>query len=792
MRLFALLLLLCCSMQSYSQDCNNTLYGSLLDIHDGSVLTGATVIVAQTGVGVLTDLDGNFVISNLCSATYQLQISHPSCSTKAFSILINDDTQKTFKLEHHLESLNEIIVSGKKTNRATKSIYENLVDQQTITTFSSGSLGDALNSISGVSSLNTGNTVVKPMINGLHSSRVLIINNGVQMQDQEWGAEHAPSIDINAVGTLKVIKGAGALQYGGNAIGGVVITSAPKVPLLDSLYGKTIFSGSSNGLGGTVSSSLTRSNQNGFYTAVQGSLKRYGDFNAPNYNLSNTGVFERNIAATIGFNRIDYGVEAYYSLFKNEIGILRASHIGGAEDQVQAIASPVPSIINDFTYNIDAPRQDVTHHLARIKGFKNIENIGLISLQYDYQQNNRLEFDVRRGSNKDKASVDLVLDTQTLTIDVASDISEKFTTKFGIVGSLQTNYANPETGVRRLIPDYDKYSIAGFVSGNYDITQKWVLETGFRFDYTHMNVFKFYRRSFWQDRGYDNQFSDLVVEEIGNQLLVNPKLDFYNPSFTIGSKYSFGLYKLFANYSLSSRAPNASEQFSEGLHHSASRIELGDLQFTSETAHKISLTLQKIGERVNFTITPFATKIDDFILIEPTGIRQTIRGNFQVWEYRQTQAQMYGLDLDANLSLTDNVRIVHQFSLVKGYDKTSNEPLISMPAANTLNSLVYTNPNFNNISIAIQSNYVFRQNEFPNTNFEVVLPDSIQTVDVSTPPSGYHLLNLNITAAIRPDMQVGLYVNNLLNTSYRNYLNRLRYYADDVGRNITLQLKYNY
>ena len=792
MRLFALLLLLCCSMQSYSQDCNNTLYGSLLDIHDGSVLTGATVIVAQTGVGVLTDLDGNFVISNLCSATYQLQISHPSCSTKAFSVLIKDDTQKTFKLEHHLESLNEIIVNGKKTNRATKSIYENLVDQQTITTFSSGSLGDALNSISGVSSLNTGNTVVKPMINGLHSSRVLIINNGVQMQDQEWGAEHAPSIDINAVGTLKVIKGAGALQYGGNAIGGVVITSAPKVPLLDSLYGKTILSGSSNGLGGTVSSSLTRSNQNGFYTAVQGSLKRYGDFNAPNYNLSNTGVFERNIAATIGFNRIDYGVEAYYSLFKNEIGILRASHIGGAEDQVQAIASPVPSIINDFTYNIDAPRQDVTHHLARIKGFKNIENIGLISLQYDYQQNNRLEFDVRRGSNKDKASVDLVLDTQTLTIDVASDISEKLTTKFGIVGSLQTNYANPETGVRRLIPDYDKYSIAGFASGNYDINQKWVLEAGFRFDYTHMNVFKFYRRSFWQDRGYDNQFSDLVVEEIGNQLLVNPKLDFYNPSFTIGSKYSFGLYKLFANYSLSSRAPNASEQFSEGLHHSASRIELGDLQFTSETAHKISLTLQKIGERVNFTITPFATKIDDFILIEPTGIRQTIRGNFQVWEYRQTQAQMYGLDLDANLSLTDNVRFVHQFSLVKGYDKTSNEPLISMPAANTLNSLVYTNPNFNNLSIAIQSNYVFRQNEFPNTNFEVVLPESIQTVDISTPPSGYHLLNLNITAAVRPDMQVGLYVNNLLNTSYRNYLNRLRYYADDVGRNITLQLKYNY
>ena len=307
-----------------------------------------------------------------------------------------------------------------------------------------------------------------------------------------------------------------------------------------------------------------------------------------------------------------------------------------------------------------------------------------------------------------------------------------------------------------------------------------------------MNVFKFYRRSFWEDRGYDNQFSNLVVEEYGNQLLVNPKLDFYNPSFTIGAKFSFGLYKLFTNYSLSSRAPNASEQFSEGLHHSASRIELGDLQFGSEIAHKVSVTLQQKGERFDFTIMPYSNSIDNFILIEPTGIRQTIRGNFQVWEYRQTQAQMYGLDLDASLSLSDNMRFVHQFSLVKGYDKTSNEPLISMPAASTLNSLVYTNPNFKNLSISVQSNYVFRQNEFPNTNFEVTILDTKQTIDISTPPAGYHLLHLNITAAVNPDMQVGLYANNLLNTSYRNYLNRLRYYADDVGRNITLQLKYNY
>ena len=210
--------------------------------------------------------------------------------------------------------------------------------------YSSGSLGDALNSLSGVSSLNTGNTVVKPIVNGLHSSRVVIINNGVRMEDQEWGAEHAPNVDINSVGNLTLIKGAGALQYTGDAVGGVIVAEALKVPVKDSLYGKTMLTAVSNGRGSSITSQLTKSNQNGWYASVQGTLKRFGDFEAPDYVLSNTGIFARNATLQVGLNRFDYGIEAYYSLFKNEIGILRASVTGSARDQIQAINSPRPFI----------------------------------------------------------------------------------------------------------------------------------------------------------------------------------------------------------------------------------------------------------------------------------------------------------------------------------------------------------------------------------------------------------------------------------------------------------------
>jgi iron complex outermembrane receptor protein len=43
------------------------------------------------------------------------------------------------------------------------------------------------------------------------------------MAEQEWGVEHAPNIDVNNFQHIDVIKGASALRYGSDAIGGVVV-----------------------------------------------------------------------------------------------------------------------------------------------------------------------------------------------------------------------------------------------------------------------------------------------------------------------------------------------------------------------------------------------------------------------------------------------------------------------------------------------------------------------------------------------------------------------------------------
>ena len=798
MRIYFLMILLICSFPLLSQDCDYTLRGILTDFHDGTVLEGATIIVAGSERSFVTDSEGKFIIHHLCNETYSIQVSHPFCLTKGFRVSVTRDTFKTFKLEHHLEELNEITINGKVVSNQSRTLQENIINKEELERYSSRSLGDALANLSGVSSLNTGNTVIKPMINGLHSSRIVIINNGVRMEDQEWGAEHAPNVDVNSISKLTLIKGAGALQYSGDAIGGVIIAEASKVPFKDSIYGKTQLGVGSNGRGMFFNSELIKSYDTGWYTALQGSIKQFGDFEAADYNLSNTGIYERNALLKFGLNTYDIGFEALYSFFKNEIGILKASHVGSAQDLLRAIESDQPLVINEFTYDIDTPKQDVTHHLARIKAYKRLGGLGKVKFQYDYQKNNRLEFDIRRGADRGKASLDLELDTHTLRLDLDAKTSNQSNLKVGFMGSYQKNFAR-NTGVRRLIPDYDKYDLGAYIIGDYQANEEWLFEIGARFDFTKMDVFKFYRTSFWESRNYNQQFSELVVEDFGSQILTNPKLDFNNGSGTLGIVKSFDeKHTLYFNYSLTSRIPNPSELFSEGLHHSASRIELGDLSFNSEIGHKLSFTLERKEDKFSYSINPFINNISDFILIEPVSTTSTIRGTFQVWEYRQTNAQLLGVDLNATYVFNEQMQFNHQLSIVKGQDKTQNEALINMPPVNTTNEIVYYNNKFNNLRLALQSEYVFRQNEFPNTNFEVYIPntESYVEVDVSTPPPAYHLINFNSSIDFdfseRSILTLGFQVTNLLNVSYRNYLNRMRLFADDLGRNFLLNIKLKY
>ena len=796
--MFCIAFIILTSIIGYSQECKSILSGQVVDYHNKTPLDEATIYILENEFRSSTNADGKFEIPNICSGNYTLEVSHPECRTILLDVKVDGDTKVDIKLEHHLEQLDEVKVIGNILRDKTNSAQEETLNLNTLENYSAGNLGDALKEIGGVSTLNTGANIVKPAIHGLNGSRVLILNDGVRMQDMEWGAEHAPTIDINSAGSVSVIKGASALQYGGDAIGGVIVAEQAKVPSKDTIYGKTILSGVSNGRGGNIVSELTKAYESGWFVKGQGSYKRMGDNEAPDYVLSNTGVKEIAASLQLGKHEFTWGWDARYSYFNTEIAILRASHIGNVDDLIRSINSGEPEIIRPFTYELQNPRQDVTHHLGKLKFYKRFEGLGKWNVQYDFQSNRRFEYDIRRGGRDNIPSIDLKLTTHTLSTDFKWDTKDDLNILVGLMGRYQDNFANPDTGVRRLIPDYEKIDFGSFLIGEYRVSNQFLVDAGIRYDYNKIDAFKFYRTSRWEERGYDEDFQDLVVEDLGTQLLVNPVLDFHNISATIGGKYlSLDGTQIKLNYAMSSRAPNPSELFSEGLHHSAARIELGDLRITNETSHKITTTLEKDFSNWGILLEPYANWIQNFIVLEPSGVEFTVRGSFPVWEYRQTNARLLGVDFSAYSYWTDHWSTNHKFSLVKGQDTATNTPLINIPAANTRNSVTFTVPKWNGFEASFESQYVFRQNETPD-NIVVFSPEQQEDVvlEINTPPDAYHLLafrsKMEFPISNKTKLTTSLSINNLLNTNYRDYLNRQRLFADDLGRNFTLQLKLNY
>lgn len=742
--------------------------------------------------------DGSFIIRNIPNGPAKVLITYVGYKPIDTIIAVNGNLEINFKMKQKNEQLDEIVVKH-KNNYFNHSVSEQKIKEKTIEKFSSQSLGNLLKEVPGVSVLKSGNTVVKPVINGLHSSRVAIFNNNVKLEDQQWGMEHAPNFDVNAAGKITVLKGASALQYGGDAIGGIVIIE-PFSTKKDTLFGKTIMTMESNGRGGTISSSLHKGNFCDWSWNAQGSFKYYGDREAPDYTLSNTGNREANFSGDLKYIGKKFDFAAYYSLYSATIGILSASHIGNVNDLYNSINNQTPSVTDDFTYSIKNPKQKVQHHLAKLNYNYYFKDGQTLALQYAFQFNNRKEFDLRTGVSDSKPALDLNLLTHTVNADYKLSV-DAWDFKSGIMGLYQNNTANPNTGVRPLIPTYNKFDAGVYAVADNHLSEDFSIEVGIRYDFSTIEATKYYLKSRWEERNYSPQFDNFIAGDFGTQWLTKPTFTFHNFSASIGTQYSFGEgFDWYFNLSRAVRNPNPSEFFSDGLHHSSGMIELGDLRLEQEKSNKISTSLQKKWQKVKINLNPFLNYIEDYMFLKPVGFETTIRGAFPVWEYQQTNALLTGVDFNSEWQISEHWQHRLLLTYVNGRDKTNNDAIIDMPPLTLNNRILFSKKEWNNLTLELQSEMVFRQTQFPDNNFTTNIIENGDfvpvEVDISTPPPAYHLLHFTSDFQFKVSEHslatLGFSVFNILDTPYRDYLNRQRFYADELGRNFQIQLKINY
>lgn len=295
----ALLLL---TLLSKAQECRYVLSGHIEDSDTKEKLSGASVSIEELKVQFITDHKGDFRYQNICPGTYTIEVSHVGCETIRKKITVTRNHHLDVLMPHLRYNLQEVIVQGLKPSDKG---YQQHLDAKKLESSKGSSIAEAIANINGVNLLQTGSTISKPVIHGLHSNRIITVNNGVRQEGQQWGNEHAPEIDTYVADKLTVIKGVEALKYGSDAIGGVVLIDPKPVRVFAGYNAEINTAYFTNNNQYVVSGIFEHRPEklSSFSYRLQGTVKRAANVKTPGYRLNNTGLREDNFSLAANWKK---------------------------------------------------------------------------------------------------------------------------------------------------------------------------------------------------------------------------------------------------------------------------------------------------------------------------------------------------------------------------------------------------------------------------------------------------------------------------------------------------------
>lgn len=754
--------------QAQQQGCAISIQGKVVD-SDTHEAVGHAYVKFDDRSPVLTNHIGEFYLKDLCHGEGIFSISHISYNNLTKRLVIVNDSTITIYLDKKSVMLDAVDIHSNLHNKSIQNA--NRVSKEQIVASQGKTLAEVLSSIDGVSILKTGSNISKPVLNGLYGNRLLLVNNGVRHESQQWGAEHAPEIDPFAGQEIVVIKNADAVRYGPDALAGIIQINPTSIDRSRKLKSSTALVVNSNGKGGILNTQLEGGNSNFGYRAGL-TAKKSGNLKTANYYLGNTGTEELNANLLLDYTWKQSDIQISLSHFGTTLGIFEGAHIGSKEDIIARIAHGRPFETYEFGYSIYAPKQRVEHQVAKINYQYTLNENSNIQGQYSLQRNHRREYDRRRVLEDDVPMADMVLTTQQLEL-----VYSYLNTLAGLSGTLQVNNNTPGTGTTPIIPNFDNHTFGAFVSHKVPFGRKQ-LELGVRYDYKYFDV-----------AGYRFDYTNQNIDGSLNQYLLTDQKHFNNVSAVAGFTYPFSnsfVWK--TNAGLAWRAPSANELYSDGIHHGSGTYEVGDKDLKSEKGIKWVNTLLFNNRFLHANLDVFAQVIDDYIYSQPDpdSTRQTIRGTFPLFQFKQTNAFFYGLDYSMQINFMTDWRYDMGIAIVRAKNTTSNTYLPYIPADRYRHALRYTLPikRLSDSYIKLEQVFQAKQNRYENGT------------DFALPPPSYHLFNIMLGTTImnKKNHSTGIQLNvdNLLNKEYKDYMDRFRYYAHALGRNVSIKINYTF
>lgn len=764
------------------------LKGQVTDAVTHQPLAGASIYIHEAKSGTVSNENGLFVTPFVPAGKYLVEISFQGYQSIIETIEIKNTTERNFVLQLTYAEHENVTVTGVASAVKTRQSIQpiSIVKKTDLLRQSATNLMEGLSAlVPGFQVITTGPAIAKPVIRGLGYNRLVVINDGVRQEGQQWGDEHGIEIDEFSVQKAEILKGPASLMYGSDAMAGVV-NLLSNIPVEQgTIKGNVTGSYANNNQMRTLNAQLSANHQNGFNWNMYGSLKKAGSYqNKYDGYVMNSGMKENNFGGYIGINKKWGYSHLIMSHFDQQIGIIEGSRDASSG---HFLIYPETSKEREATdeelkgHHLFTPMQRVQH--LKIASDNTI-SIGKtrLSVLLAYQQNKRREY----GDPNNADDPDLYFDLSTFNynLQLHTETNSGWKTAYGMSGM---NQHNRNRASEVIIPAYQQFDWGGFVLARKTYRNQLTVSGGIRYDIRNLTT------NAYEDGGI-LRFNEL-------------KKQFANWSASAGLSYEPSKAVVWKfNIARGFRAPSVAELTSNGAHEGTNRYEYGQRNLQSETSLQFDGGVEVNTEHISLGVNLFYNRIANYIfyrkLIGKAGGDSLVDYNgtiLQAFTFSQSPAYLYGTEihLDIHPHPLDWIHFENNLSVVRGkfnqqIDGSDNIPFI--PAMRWTSEL---RGNFKSVAKGIKNMYakIALDQTFEQRNI-------FTGYETETATPGYGIVNAGVGADIthknKTLLSWFLSLNNITDVAYQSHLSRLKYTdinaatgrmgVFNMGRNIMLRI----